>query len=141
MFGSSFEKRVKDLAGRAGLKIADINSSRAKLLFTVNDHTQPLWIFPYEGVWEFSCPSIIALPRAEDIPSAILIAVLEQNAREKRGFWCLERINGEATLEYMHNMPDNLLTPQEFSNICWGIVREVEALEQAFRSALYGKVR
>lgn len=133
MFESGFERRVGDLAKRSGLKIADLNSSRAKMLFTVGEHTQTLWIFPYDNIWEFSCPSIIAVADADTLPKPILLAVLERNSQTKRGFWCIEKIGDERVLEYMHNIPEALLTPQEFDTICWGIVKEVERLEEAFK--------
>lgn len=136
MFESAFERRVKDLARRADLKISDLSSSRAKLIFNVGGHSQPLFIIPYESIWEFSCPSIIAVDDADDIPAPILITVLKQNANAMRGFWCIEQIGNKEVLECMHNIPEALLTPEEFYNICWGIVRQVEALEEAFRELL-----
>lgn len=136
MFESQFERRVKDLAHRAGLKIADVNANRAKLLFSIGGHTQPLWIYPYDDIWEFSCPSLIAVDDADLIPKPILIAVLELNASQKRGFWCIEEIGGKKVLEYMHNVPEKLLTPDEFRQICWSIVKQVEALEEAFRQLI-----
>lgn len=136
MFASSFEKRVKELARRSGLKIADLTSRRAKLLFSLNGHTQPLWIFPYNGVWEFSCPSLIAVSDVDIIPKGVLQFVLGRNSTVKRGFWCIEEIGGQHVLEYMHNIPEQLLTPEEFHSICWGIVKEVEMLEEAFRGLL-----
>jgi len=136
MFGNAFEKRVKGLARRSGLKVADLTSKRAKLLFTVNGHTQPLWIFPYKGGWEFSCPSIVAVSDVDVIPTGVLQFVLVRNATVKRGFWCIEGIGDQHVLEYMHNIPEQLLTPDEFHSICWGIVKEVEMLETAFRGML-----
>jgi hypothetical protein len=105
------------------------------LIFDVGKHSQPLFILPYGNVWEFSCPSIIKADRSEEIPTFILTAVLEINAKKKRGFWCIEEISGKQTLEYMHNIPESLLTPEEFHTISWGIVKEVESLEEAFREA------
>ncbi len=133
MFGNSFEKRVKDLASRSGLKIADLSSSRATLLFNIDGHRQPLWVIPYDGVWEFSCPSVVAVSNVDIIPTSVLQAVLVRNAEVKRGFWCIEKIGGEYVLEYMHNIPERLLTPEEFHSICWGVVKEVERLESVFR--------
>jgi hypothetical protein len=128
---NTFEKRVKELASRSGLKLAEVTSSRAKLLFTVGGHTQPLWILPYGTVWEFSCPSIMAVDQAAELPQPLLVMVLQINATNKRGFWCLEKLGGKEVLEYMHNVPESLLTPDEFERICRSTVSEVEAFEQA----------
>jgi len=135
-FASAFEKQMKDLAQRSGLKIADLSSERAKLVFNLNGHRQPLWVLPYDGVWEFSCPSVIAVDAMDIIPKPVLQFVLVRNATVKRGFWCVEKISGKHVLEYMHNVPEKLLTPDEFNSICWSIVKEVERLENAFREML-----
>lgn len=134
-FGNSFEKRVKDLARRADLKVADVSSKRAKLLFTIDGYSQTLWIYPYDGVWEFSCPSVVIVDDVDVIPTYILQTVLERNATVKRGFWCIEKIGDKYVLEYMHNISEQLLTPEEFKSVCWGIVKEVDRLEGAFRKA------
>ncbi|RIK45823.1 MAG: hypothetical protein DCC57_16150 [Chloroflexi bacterium] len=128
---NSFEKRVKELANRSGLKLAEVSASRAKLLFTIGGHTQPLWILPYGTVWEFSCPSIVAVENTAELPQPLLVSVLQINATNKRGFWCLEKLGGKEVLEYMHNVPESLLTPDEFERICRSTVSEVEAFEQA----------
>jgi len=133
MFDNAFQRRLKDLAQRSGLKIADLRSGSAKLLFSVGGHTQPLFIIDYDGIWEFSCPTIIAMDDVSKIPHAILAFVLEQNATNKRGFWCIETIGGKKVIEYMHNIPEKLLTPDEFRKLCWAIVKQVEALEENFR--------
>lgn len=136
MFESAFERRVKELSSRAGLKVSELSSQRAKLMFNVEGHSQPLFIIPYEGVWEFSCPSILAVDDAKEIPSAILIVVLKENSTAKRGFWCIERIGDKDVLEYMHNIPENLLTSDEFYKICWGVVKQVEKLEEVMRELI-----
>ena len=136
MFDNAFQRQLKDLARRSDLKIAELKSEAAKMLFTVSGHTQPLYIIDYSGVWEFSCPSIIVMDDVTDIPHPVLAFVLEQNAKNKRGFWCIETIGGKKVISYMHNVPANLLTPDEFYEICWGIVKEVEALEEAFRELI-----
>jgi hypothetical protein len=131
MFESAFERRCRDLAKKSGLKIAEIDATQAKLLFEVNGHTQPLFIMPYEGVWEFSCPTMAAMSRSTDFPTAIMAFALEHNSGYKRGFWCIEELGRMQVLEYMHNVPPDLLTPGEFGSVCWHIVKQVEALECA----------
>jgi len=95
MFGSAFQKRIRRLARRTGIKIAELRSSSAQLLFTVGAHTRPLFIIDYDGVWEFSCPTGVAVENVSDIPRPILEFALEQNAQNKRGFWCIETIQGK----------------------------------------------
>lgn len=131
LIANSFEKRVKELAARSGLKLAEVSATRAKLLFTVGGHTQPLWILPYGTVWEFSCPSVVAVDDAAAFPQGLLVTVLQINATNKCGFWCLEKLGGQEVLEYMHNVPESLLTADEFERICRSTVHEVEAFEQA----------
>lgn len=133
MFDTAFQRQLKDLARRADLRVAESQSRSAKLLFNVRGHTQPLYIVDYDGVWEFSCPTLLATERITDIPHVVMAFVLEQNAKNKRGFWCIETLGSKKVISYMHNMPASLLTPDEFYKICWGIVKEVEGLEEAFR--------
>ena len=133
MFNNSFQNRVKNLARRANLKVSDLSSGSVKLIFDVKGHTQHLFIIDYDGIWEFSCPSIISVDDIGDIPQVIMAVALEQNSTNKRGFWCIETIGEKKVLEYMHNIAGNLLTPQEFGTICWSIVTSVEAMEEACR--------
>ncbi|MCX7753754.1 MAG: hypothetical protein N2117_00725 [Anaerolineales bacterium] len=136
MFDSPFERKIKKLASESGLKIADLKSSGAKFLFNVSGHTQPLFIIPYRELWELSCPTIVALDNLDDFPQFILALALKDNATNKRGFWCIEKIGGKEVLEYMHNIPESSLTADEFYKACWYVVTQVERLEDAFRKAL-----
>jgi hypothetical protein len=132
MADSAFENQVNTLAYRSGLKIADFTATRAKLYFTVNTTRQTLWITPFSGgIWEFSCVSAISVDDPQSIPKPILVTVLEDNATNKRGFWCIEKLGGKHALEYMHNIPEALLTPSEFERVCWSVVKAVDALESA----------
>ena len=128
---ASFETRVRELANRADLRIHDLNSSRAQLRFSCKRNSQVLWIYPFDTIWEFSCVSAITFRNAEDFPQAILAVVLMKNSKNKRGFWCLEKLRDEYALEYMQNFAEYLLTPDEFERTCWSIVREVDDLEAA----------
>jgi len=128
---ASFDSRVRDLAGRAGLRIEDLNTSRARLRFRCDRSSQVLWIYPYDSVWEFSCQSSFSHTDLGRFPQALLAAVLVENSNNKRGFWCLEKIVNSYVLEYMQNFPEYLLTPDEFDKICWRVVKAVDALEAA----------
>lgn len=133
MFENEFQRRMKNLCSRSGLKIADLDERQAKMIFNISGRRQPLFIINYDGVWEFSCPTILSAPEISEFPAVIMAFVLEQNAKNKRGFWCIETIGSKKVLSYMHNIPGDILTPQEFEKICWQIVKEVDKLEQAFK--------
>lgn len=133
MFDNHFKRRLKDLAKRADIKIDTLDSDFASLMFRVGEHRQPLFIGDYNGTWEFQCPSFVALEDSSDIPHPVLAFVLEKNALNRRGFWCLETLGGKKTIAYMHNVPEASLTPDEFSRVCWQVVKEVEAFENAIR--------
>jgi len=128
---AAFHARVRELSNRAGLMIEDVTTQRAKLRFRCSRDSQILWIYPYDTVWEFSCRSAFSHPEPGRFPQALLAAVLVENSKNKRGFWCLEKIGAEYVLEYMQNFPEYLLTPDEFDKICWGVVKEVDNLEAA----------
>jgi hypothetical protein len=60
----------------------------------------------------------------------LYIFLLRQNSKNFRGFWCLEEIGDENVLVYMHNIASELLTPDEFAEICWDVTRCVDDLER-----------
>jgi hypothetical protein len=132
---SIFEDQVKTLAYQSGLKVAEVNGSRARLLFTFDtdgkETQQTVWIIPFKdgGHWEFSCPTAIK-GDPEDMPKMLLIFALKQNSEYLRGFWCLEDFDGTTVLEYMHNISSALLTPSEFNRTCWAVATRVDELER-----------
>ena len=128
-----FESRVRDLARRSGLKVAESSHARAMLVFNCSFAKQSLWIVPFSGgLWEFSSISALATDNPSTFPKIILISVLQQNATNRRGFWCIEQLGPKHVLGYMQNFPENLLTPDEFNRICWEVVKKVDELERAF---------
>lgn len=132
MFGNSqFEKLLTALAKKAGLKVADVTPRGARMVFETGGRIQILFVIPYGDVWEFSCPSVIGASDAGSFPKEILVEVLRDNARGKRGFWCIERIEGKEVIEYMYNIRADLLTPDEFKTICWAVVKKVDEFERS----------
>jgi hypothetical protein len=128
----SFESRLRQLARGASLNIAEVDYRHALLKFRMaSDAVQPVWIIPYDDVWEFSTQSALKCDRREDFPQAILAVLLAKNSKNKRAFWCIETINGRYTLSAMLNFPETGLTSAEFERICWSLVKEVDNLEQA----------
>ena len=129
---ASFDERLNELAGGTGLSIGALVGGKAKLAFQCKRETQTLWIVPYgDGIWEFSCVSVVIFPTLEEFPQPIVASTLAQNSKNKRGFWCIEDLNGRFALEYMHNIPEYLLDAQEFNTICWNVVTMVDNLESA----------
>jgi hypothetical protein len=134
-----FESQVKHLAYDASLKIAESDGNHALLKFNMgNGRVQPVWIIPYDDVWEFSCPSIIAFERLDDFPQWLLCIVMTQNSKSKRTFWCIEGVGSKHVLSAMLNFPVSAITAAEFDRICRALVTEVDALEEAFRKAIGG---
>jgi hypothetical protein len=130
----SFENRVRQLAQGASLNIAKVDNRLALLKFKMaSGVVQPLWIIPYDDVWEFSTQSGFQLERAEDFPQALLTVLLTKNGKNKRAFWCIETIADQYTLSAMLNFPETALTSAEFGRICWALASEVEMVEQAIR--------
>jgi len=130
-----FRERIQALADEAGIAIHDLDDRRAIVQFGIADHTQTLIVIDLTDVWEFSCQSAIREASAQDLPAPLLAFLLERNAHNQRGFWCIENLSGQAIVSYMHNLPPALLTPEEFVVTCETVVRQVEALEAGFRLA------
>ena len=128
-----FEDRVKMLAFRSGLKVKEASNSRAKLGFEFEKNgrrtIQNCLITPFRNgkYWEFDCLSIIT---KKVMFEELYIFLLKQNSKNFRGFWCLEEIGDENVLVYMHNIASELLTPEEFAEICWDVTRCVDDLER-----------
>jgi len=128
-----FDDQVKMLAFRSGLKIKELNGSRAKLGFEF-DHSgkrtvQNIFITPFKNgrYWEFDCLSGLTEHMMSETVCKFL---LSENSKHFRGFWSLEKIEGDLVLVYMHNIASELLTPDEFSEICWDVTRRVDELER-----------
>lgn len=136
---SDFEIRVLDLAQRSGLNIASLDPSRARLQFNVSPQQGNLLtvrITPFEDLWEFSCLSSLSIYQEDDkkLFWPLLVTMLERNAMLSRGFWCLQKSEGDQypeNLTCLHNMPENLLTPEEFSIICNTLAGEVADFTEA----------
>ena len=129
-----FESRLQQLASGASINVAELDSRHALIKFTMQSGVvQPVFVIPFDEVWEFSVPSIIKVPNIADFPQALLAALLTANSKNKRSFWCVEQLNGSFLLSAMLNFPDDNLTPAEFLRICNALVLEVEKLEANFR--------
>lgn len=127
----TFESRVRELSNAASLHVYSLTSRRAQLTFECERSSQTLWIYHFsDSIWEFSCVSAIAFNSPDSFPQAILAAVLMQNSQNKRGFWCIEQLGEKFALEFMQNLPEHLLTPNEFRTLSWSIVKQVDRLEQ-----------
>ena len=128
-----FEDRVRTLAYRSSLVVKAVDSSRAKLLFQFDTDgkrtSQTCYITPFKNgkYWEFDCLSGI---NENMLPRDLCFFLLRENSRHFRGFWCLEKIGDANVLVYMHNIASELLTPSEFSDICWDVTRRVDELER-----------
>ena len=131
-----FEKRLKQLADASKLKVAEVDDKHALLSFAIEDRTQILWVIPYDDVWEFSCQSAVSFDKIEEVPASIASLVLSINAKNKRSFWCLEKIREKHVLSAMLNFPETALTAAEFERISWAIVKEVDRLERALYEIL-----
>ncbi|GIW06082.1 MAG: hypothetical protein KatS3mg060_0887 [Dehalococcoidia bacterium] len=130
-----FRERIQALADDAGIAIQDLNDQRAIIQFGIGESTQTLIVIDMADVWEFSCQSALRESSAQELPAPLLAFLLERNAQNQRGFWCIETVNGQAVISYMHNLPPALLTTDEFVATCETVVRQVEALEAGFRIA------
>jgi hypothetical protein len=132
-----FEDRVKTLAFRSGLKVKEVKGSTAKLGFEIDKNgkrtVQNCYITSFNDgkYWEFDCLSGITEGMLNE---GICKYLLNENSKHFRGFWCFEKIGNEKALVYMHNIASELLTPDEFSDICWDIVKRVDELERELLS-------
>ena len=132
----SFETRIQQLANGAGLKVTGVNSFLATLLFDSDFRVYRAYIMPFGDVWEFSVQSLFSFDNEDKFPQVILAMLLARNSKSKRGFWCIEALEGKHVLSAMLNVPDVSLTSAEFERICRALVHEVAVIETAIATAL-----
>jgi len=131
-----FRERLTQLANGASLKVAQVDEKHAKLLFNSDTGSQTVWILPYNEIWEFSCQSGYSVGDVAEMPQALLAALMQQNAQNKRASWCIEKIGQKFILSVMTNFPVDSLTAAEFGRICVALVNEVERFEKLLISLL-----
>ena len=133
----SFESRIRRVASEASLNIAKANETFGLLKFNMESgNVQPVYVVPFDEVWEFSTQSALDTDDIFKFPSGILAWVLFRNSKSKRAYWCIESIQDKYYLSAMTNIPDISITPAEFSRTCRALVAEVEQLELALAKLL-----
>lgn len=126
-----FQRTIKDYCNRCGWRIAEIDDSYAKLIFTMpSGQDQALFIVPYQSTLEFSVPSALMVDRLEDIPHELSTKLLQRSSETKIGFWCIEEIGDNYVYSYMHNAEIQLINLEYFANVVQTLIIECEEFEQ-----------
>ncbi len=130
---TTFERRLRSLARQSELIVSDLHADGATVLVDVDGTFKNLYITDYDGVWEFAGYTMLSAEDPEDFPQQLLLMLLAHNSTAKRGFWSIASLADNSVVVYMHNMPANLLTAEEFREICGTVVRQAEMLNDAVR--------
>lgn len=132
----SFETRFRNLASEASLNVNKASERLGLLVFTMESGVnQPVFVLPFEEIWEFSTPSMLAVDDIDELPKFVLATLLLRNSKNKRGFWCIEAVEEKLIVTAMTNVPEASITAAEFERICRNLVYQVELLEQIVRKA------
>lgn len=134
---SNFRSTIIRYCSQAGWNIADINSNRAMIRFSMaSGSTQTVFILRYNTTLEFSCPSGLKFPGFDYIPHQLSSYLLKENSQFKMGFWCIEEIGGKQVFSIMHNAEIDLMDLNYFVNVVRVLIKQCDAFEQAAENAL-----
>ncbi len=128
--GTNFANTIKKYCGANGWKIADLNSERAILRFSMSSgRDQTLYIVRYQSTLEFSVPSMAQFDSDDNIPHFLSTLLLKRSSENKFGFWCIEQIGGKQVYSYMHNAEMQLIDSGYFANVVRALVTECDDFE------------
>ena len=130
---------ISEYCKRCGWKLAQIQANGASLIFTMpSGREQYLYLVPYQSTIEFSVPSVAAFASLSEVPHGLSTTLLERNAQQRIGFWCIEDIGGYHVYSYMHNAEMELLSVDYFAAIVRDLIQECEQFEQQFIAFVQG---
>lgn len=128
--GVNFQSTIRKYCADQQWKIADLNNRRATLRFTMSSgRNQTLFIIKYDSTLEFSVPSGVSFHTIDQIPYYFSTLLLQKNAQNKIGFWCIETIGDKLTFSCMHNAELELLNSKYFANIVRFLTNECDEFE------------
>ena len=88
---NDFVHNISEYCKRCGWKLAQIQANGASLIFTMpSGREQYLYLVPYQSTIEFSVPSVAAFASLSEVPHGLSTTLLERNAQQRIGFWCIE---------------------------------------------------
>ncbi len=132
-----FRSTVERYCAQIGWRIAEIDDRKAVIKFKMNSgRSQTLYIIRYDTTLEFSVPSIAAFDGRDDVPHLLSTMLLERNAANRIGFWCIETIAGKQVFSYMHNAEMELLNTEYFERVVQLLIRECDDFEGAMLDML-----
>jgi len=136
---SNFERTIRKYCSANGWKIADLNSRRAILKFSMNSgRNQTLYIIRFESRLEFAVHSMAAFDSEEDVPHILSTMLLKRSAQLKIGFWCIEEIGGKQVYSCMHNAEMELLNSDFFANVVTALIKECDDFEDVIKQIVEG---
>jgi 8-oxo-dGTP pyrophosphatase MutT (NUDIX family) len=132
--GEYFKRAVKTYCEEHQWRITEIDEEYAELEFEASTgRTHRLFLTLHSSMVEFSATSLTIFNSEEDLPGAFSTTLLQRNAKNKIGFWCIDRAKGRFVYAYIHNAELKLLDSQQFSKIAMGLVSECDEIEELLK--------
>lgn len=136
----NFAEQITRLCTASGMEVRKLTESEAEIEVPIGrGESEYVDVCPWEGsdLWVFTCVTVFEPAElALDALRELLVANFQVgNIKRSRGFWCIigadteDRVDVSGTLNFMHNISYNLLTPDEFGAICNEVAYEVNRLE------------
>lgn len=136
--GVNFERTIRRFCDDHGWVIAEISNRSAVIRFNMSSgRKQTVYITKHETTLEFDCPSGACFDSQDDIPHLLSTILLERNARNKIGFWCIETIGSRLVFSYMHNAELRLIDSQFFARIIRALIQECDEFEGALLQMMH----
>jgi hypothetical protein len=96
-----------------------MNSGRDQTCFISRDNT----------TLEFSVPSSLTFRTINDIPGNVSTVLMTQNAKQRIGFWCIEKIGEQYVYSCMHNAEMQLINVHFFARIVNALINQCDEFE------------
>lgn len=137
-----FERTIRAYCNQIGWTISEINKGRAILKFDGDsEYIQTVYIIDYNGIIEFSVPSMLLFSSYDEIPHQLSTILLCLNSKYRIGEWCIENISDKLVFSIMYNCGFESLDRQSFEDIVTNLVGVCDKFEQSIQSTTGKNVR
>ncbi len=128
--GLNFRNTIQKYAAQHSWRVAEVDNDHAVLRFSMSSgRTQILYIVRYDTTLEFSVPSLLSYDSDSEIPHYLSTLLLQRNASQKYGFWCIEKVGGKYIFSYMHNAEIQLIDVEYFGKVVRALLNECDEFE------------
>ncbi len=132
-----FQESILAYCAAQEWQVSEVDGNHAVVNVTLpSGRQQTLYAIRYGETLEFSAPSAAGFDREEQIPHFLSTLLLEINARNRLGFWCIERIEEKLVYSCMYNLEARLLDQNIFGQIARALTGQCARFEDTLQAIL-----